>query len=203
MKSQAVGLDLRVDRVYDAAVAPERWPSFLDGLRQELQLKSLHLVFRHPSDGDRGIIASVGTEERFDDAYRSYFYRLNPWRPFGPEAEEGRVLQNDSLLSESEQARTEFYNDWMRPQGIAHPFTAFLYNSGPHEPVSELGGLREKGRKPLQDEDLEPVRRLVPHLQRALAIHSRVQRAELRAVAAEEALDRLLERIDEARREGR
>ena len=37
-----------------------------------------------------------------------------------------------------------------------------------------------RARGPLRDEDLDPVRMLVPHLQRALVIHHRVQAAEMR-----------------------
>ena len=192
MESQPPGLGSHIDRIYQAALEPERWPVFLDGLGEALQLASVHLVFRHPHDGDRGIIASVGIDEHHEEAYRSHFYRLNPWRPFGPEAQEGRVLLSDSILPESEQRRTEFYNDWMRPQGAAHPFVAFLYNAGPGEPLSDLVGFREKSSGPLRDEDLDPVRALVPHLQRALVIHSRIRGAEMRAGASEEALDRLL-----------
>jgi len=191
VKSQGNGLEHHVDRIYQAAVAPEQWPVFLDGLCRELRLASIHLAFRRIREGDRGIVASLGIDERFDEAYRSHFYRLNPWSPYPPEAEEGRVFLNDSTLAESELERTEFYNDWMRPQGIAHPFSAFLYNAAPGDPLSILGGFREKSAGPLRDEDLDPVRLLVPHLQRALAIHSRVQGAEMRAGAAEEALDRI------------
>ena len=186
------GLDSHIDRLYQAAVEPEQWPVFLGGLGEALRLASIHLVFLHPTDDDRGIVASSGIDERHEDAYRSHFYRLNPWRPFGPEAEEGRVLLSDSIIPEREQWRTEFYNDWMRPQGAAHPFVAFLYNAGPGEPLSDLVGFREKSSGPVRNEDLDPVRALVPHLQRALVIHSRVQGAEMRAGAAEEALDRIL-----------
>jgi DNA-binding CsgD family transcriptional regulator len=131
-------------------------------------------------------------DKGFEEAYRSYFCQLNPWRPLGLEAEEGKVLLFDSLLPQGELERTEFYNDWMRPQGAAHPFVAFLYNAGPGEPLSDLVGFREKSSGPVRNEDLDPVRALVPHLQRALVIHSRVQGAEMRAGAAEEALDRIL-----------
>ncbi len=192
MESQPPGLGSHIDRIYQAALEPERWPAFLDGLGEALQLASVHLVFRHPHDGDRGIIASAGIDSHHEDAYRSHFYRLNPWRPFGLEAREGRVLLCDSIIPESEQRQTEFYNDWMRPQGAAHPFVAFLHNDGSGEPLSDLAGFREKSSGPLRDEDLEPVRALVPHLQRALAIHSRIRGAEMRAGASEEALDRLL-----------
>ena len=192
MESQPPRLEPHIDRIYRAALEPEQWPAFLAGLREELGLANVHLVFRHPHDGDRGIIASAGIDEYYENAYRSHFFRLNPWRPFGPEAQEGRVLLSDSIIPESEQRRTEFYNDWMRPQNAAHPFVAFLCNADPVEPLSDLVGFRERDRGPLRDEDLEPVRALVPHLQRALVIHSRVQGAEMRARAAEEALDRVL-----------
>ena len=191
MNSQADRVERHIDRIYQAAVAPEQWPVFLDGLREELRLASVHLLFSTPGDGDRGIVSSAGIDERFEDAYRSHYYRLNPWHPFGPEAKQGRVLLSDSIIPESEQRRTEFYNDWMRPQGAAHPFVAFLYNESSGEPVSTLGGLREKSSGPFRDEDLEPVRSLVPHLQRALVIHSRVQAAEMRAGAVADALDRI------------
>ncbi len=63
---------------------------------------------------------------------------------------EGEVLLCDSIIPESELVRTEFYNDWMRPQGIAHPFVAFLYNASPGEPLSSLVGFREKSAGPLR-----------------------------------------------------
>ena len=191
MNSQADSVERHIDKIYQAAVAPDCWPLFLKGLSKELRLASVHLLFSPPGDGDRGIVASDGIDEHFEDDYRSHYYRLNPWHPFGPEAKQGRVLLSDSIIPESEQRWTEFYNDWMRPQGAAHPFVAFLYNESSGEPVSTLGGLREKSSGPFRDEDLEPVRLLVPHLQRALVIHSRVQAAEMRAGAVADALDRI------------
>jgi DNA-binding CsgD family transcriptional regulator len=191
VKSQGNGLEHHVDRIYRAALAPEQWPEFLEGLRCHLRLASVSLVFRHPGEDDRGIITSVGADEHYGDTYRSHYYKLNPWLPWGQVAQEGRAVLADSVLPQSELRRTEFYNDWLRPQGLAHLFTTFLCHPGQREPVAELGGLRAEGAGPLQDEDLVPVRMLVPHLQRALAIHSRVQGAEMRAGAAEEALDRI------------
>jgi DNA-binding CsgD family transcriptional regulator len=177
-----------IDRIYRAAVAPEQWPVFLDGLRQELRLASIHLVFRHPGDGDRGVTVSLGMDEGSQEAYRSHFYRVNPWRPVGPEAEKGKVLLYDSILPEGKLERTEFYNDWMRPQGVASPFVAFLSEPGSG---MEFGGFRRKSSGPFEKEDLIQIRPLVPHLQRALVIHSRVQGAEIRAGAAADALDRI------------
>ena len=183
------GTARHIDRIYRAAVAPEHWPVFLDALREELRAASIHLLFRLPSDGDQGVDVSRGMDERSAEAYRSHFYRLNPLRLCYPEAEEGTVLVGESVIAESELARTEFYNDWMRSQGIAHSLVAFLYK--PAQVASTLVGFREKSRGPLEKDDFDRIRPLVPHLQRALTIQRRVGAAELRAGAAEEALDRI------------
>jgi DNA-binding CsgD family transcriptional regulator len=192
VESQIVGLEHHIDRIYQAALAPEQWPVFLESLSRELRASTVHLHFRLPGNGDPGVDVSLGMDERFADAYRSHFYTLDPWMPSVVLENDGEVRGLESFVSESELARTEFYNDWMRPQGILHGFGAFLYKSGPEQLVSSLSGFREKSSGPFQKEDLDRIRPLVPHLQRALAIHSRVQGAESRAGATADALDRIV-----------
>ena len=185
------GLESHIDRIYQAAVEPEQWQGFLEKLQKQLRLSNIYLLLSHPGDGERGIGVSLGVPEHFAEAYRSYYYRLNPWRPYGPDVDTGRILQGDGAVPESELVRSEFYNDWMRPQGIAHPFVARLCKPGSGKPDSTFGGFRERSRGPLEKGDLDRIRPLVPHLQRALVIHSRIQGAEVRAGAAAEALDRI------------
>jgi len=180
-----------VDRIYDAALAPERWEAFLEALSKDLRAANLHLVFSAPISGDRGVVASVGMDERHRDAYLSHFHRLNPWRLIRPEAIEGEIRLGDALVPEAELARTEFYNDWMRPQRIAHPLAAVLRSTDRGTPLSELAGYREESSGPFDRESIDLVRQLIPHLQRALVIHARLGGAEMRAGAAEEALDRI------------
>jgi DNA-binding CsgD family transcriptional regulator len=180
-----------IHRIYQAAVEPESWPSFLESLREELRATSLHLGFRLPSAGDPGVFHTLGLQQSFEDAYRSHFHSVDPWMPLIAGESEGAVSALEEFVPESELVRTEFYNDWLRPQGILHGFGAFLHKSGPAQLVSSLSGFRDKQSGPFQKADLDRLRPLVPHLQRALVIHSRVQAAEMRAGAAAEALDRI------------
>jgi DNA-binding CsgD family transcriptional regulator len=186
------GTARHIDRIYQAASAPQHWPLFLESLSQELASQTLHLAFRLPGDGDRGAMLTLGMDEGFVAAYRAHFYLTDPWMPLLAAAKEGDVQVLESFVSESELERTGFYEDWMRPQGIHYGFGAFLHKSGSDELVSSLSGFREKSRGPFQKEDLDGVRLLVPHLQRALGIHARLQGAEMRAGAAAEALDRII-----------
>jgi len=178
-----------IDQIYQAAAAPDRWPAFLEALRGTLGAASITLVF-YRDLGD-GVVYSAGLHEPFLEAYRSGFYRSNPWQAFLPRLGEGEVHLCESVVPESELRRSEFYNQWMRPQGIAHPFLAILSHAGPAATVSYLSGFREEASGPFQPEGLELVQRLVPHLQQALVIHRRIQSAEIWAEAAEGALDRI------------
>jgi DNA-binding CsgD family transcriptional regulator len=180
-----------IDCVYQAAVAPEHWPVFLDALSKELWAASIHILFRCPSDRVRGIDFSLGVDVPTAEAYHTYFYKISPWLPDIAAASEGQIRAFDSFVPDAELLRTEFYNDWMRPQGILHGLGGSLCKSDSQELVSSFGAFREKGRGAFEKQDLDRILLLVPHLQRALTIQRRVGAAELRAGATEEALDQI------------
>lgn len=181
-----------IERIYRAAVDPALWPGFLESLSRDLGAETLHLLFRLPQEGDGGVVVSHGMDASFADAYRTHFFRVNPWRPFGPEVREGAIVLGERLLPEQDLVRSEFYNDWMRPQRLMSSFAAILSDAGPGEPASELVGYRNSSSGSFGDEVLALIEQLLPHLQQALMIHGRLQKAEVSVSAAEAALDRVL-----------
>jgi DNA-binding CsgD family transcriptional regulator len=181
-----------IDRIYQAAIAPECWRAFLESLAEELRARTLHLSFRLPRDGDRGVVFSLGMDESFVSAYRTHFHLIDPWMPSLGAERAGEVHGLEEFISDGQLERTAFYDDWMRPQGIFYAFGAFLRKSGSRDLVSSLSGFRDRGSGPFRKEELDRIRPLVPHLQRALVIHDRVHAAELRAGAAADALDRIV-----------
>lgn len=188
--SDSGGIEKRIEPIYDAAVAPERWPRFLERLSSELGAPALYLVLRFPGEDDPGALFTVGTDPSYDQAYREHYWRKDPWRPLAHLLPEGEVASGHRLLPEEELVRTEFYNDWMRPQGHYHPFTALLRQRG-GIPLASLSGFQPKSAEPLDARQLERLKVLVPHLQRALAIHQRLRETEMRRIGLSEALDRV------------
>lgn len=186
-----LGTARHIDRIYRAAVAPEHWPVFLEALSQELEARTFHLAFRLPCNGDRGVLLTLGMDQRFLDAYRTHFFRMDPWTPLLAMEKEGDIQTLENCVSDGELERTEIFNDWMRPQDIFYGFGVILGKSDAGELVSSLSSFREKSLGPFRNEELDRIRPLVSHLQRALGIHRRLQTAELRAGAAGEALDRI------------
>ena len=112
------GLASEIDQIYRAATEPDQWPVFLESLSHELRVDTLHLAFRLPRDGDCGVMLTLGMDQSFANAYRTYFCVTDPWMPFLAMAKEGDVQALGDFVPDSELARTEFYEKWMRPQGV-------------------------------------------------------------------------------------
>src|SRR5206468_2158509 len=56
--------------------------------------------------------------------------------------------------------------------------------------VSLIGLIRRRGARPVTEDDVSLVSALMPHLQRAVQLHSRIAELEARRHTAEDALDR-------------
>lgn len=182
-------IETLIDPIYDAAVAPERWPRFLATLAPRIDAKGVYLILRFPDEDDPGALFSVGADPAYDEAYREHFWSKDPWRPLAHRLAEGEVQCGYRVVPEEELVRTEFYDEWMRPQGLHHPLTASLQKQGAR-PLSGLRGFRPPGTQPFGPREIDLLRALVPHLQRALVIHRQLRGAEMRRSAAVEALDR-------------
>ena len=90
----------------------------------------------------------------------------------------------DDLLS-----KTEYYNDWMCPQDLIYGMAGFIYKDD--QQMSTIGFHRSKSRGPYGDQQISLIKTLMPHLQRALQLHTRIAglQAELDSLAF--SLDRL------------
>jgi DNA-binding CsgD family transcriptional regulator len=181
-----------LDSAYEAAVAPERWPRFLEQLAPHINAATLHIVLRFPSDGERGAAYSFGAKPEFERSYVERFLEHDPWRARAAATPGGAVSTGERLLASSDLERSEFYRGWMEPQDLLHPVGALLHKPD-GEARSLLAAFRRKSDEPFGPGDLAFVKGLVPHLQRVLAIHRALRAAESVRDAALETLDRLPE----------
>src|SRR5262249_5327456 len=113
-----------------------------------------------------------GDDPVFVSSYANYFHSINPYPPARLETlPVGKVLPASVLLAPEIAIRTEFYADFMRPQGITTDHLgASLHNDGhhvtllaicPHASVFQNDQEIYKDRFAL----------LLPHLMRALEIN--------------------------------
>jgi DNA-binding CsgD family transcriptional regulator len=85
--------------------------------------------------------------------------------------------------------RTEYFNDFLRPVGILHAIGMVPFRTG--SVFALLSLMRRIGAPSFSDADFAFLARFMPHLQRAISIHRRLETVDLARVAASDALDRL------------
>lgn len=185
-------LDALIRKLYDAVLQEESWPSFLEGLARAVRADAVALVAA-TTDGTvlREVTFDLGTDPSARRDYLDYYADLDPWARAGALDEPvGAVAVSERFVSESSLARTEFYNDYYRPNGWHHGFGAKLFEDA-EGMAAVVTGHRHKRRGAFSPEDERLLARLVPHLRRALRM-----RHELEAVSAErEAGAQLLDRV--------
>ncbi|HEY1243301.1 MAG TPA: hypothetical protein VGF29_00585 [Hyphomicrobiaceae bacterium] len=104
--------------VYAALLGAGDWQSWLDRLSRQLPNGKALLLYHDMAGGD----GALSLHANFDPAavvqYNKHYARKNPWqskastRPIGISARAEQMLPRDELV------RTEFYCDFLRPQGI-------------------------------------------------------------------------------------
>ncbi|MGK9236221.1 helix-turn-helix transcriptional regulator [Inquilinus limosus] len=105
-----------VGQVYDAAIGGEAWETVVTRLRDLLGGES-GALFRagYAAPAERAV--HVGCDPAFIPPYNDHYHRMSPTLPIISRLPAGSVRTNHMLVPEAVYARTEFYNDHIRPQG--------------------------------------------------------------------------------------
>jgi DNA-binding CsgD family transcriptional regulator len=180
-------LDL-VDRIYCAAEDQALWPSLLKSLAGTLGCPSTNLFvqdLRHPGGN---AFATFGTDPSFTRSYADHYGKINVFLIRGRALlKSGNVAFSNELCPDGEAFRSEFYNDWVRPQGQSHGLLGTVFNQ--HFLVGNVGAIRARGAKPFTPEDKRLVEALLPHLQRAVRLRSRIAELETLGQSTSDALN--------------
>lgn len=170
-------LDL-VGKAYEAA-ADGSWSHFLnamaDATGSEGTLLWLHDTVDDSArlkDSQTSFLCNVRMAPEFLKSYVEYYTHTNVlMKMIGP-VPEGAVVVSSSAIRDQEFHKTEYYNDWLRPQGIGYALGGPVLKRG--SVVSMFSMSRLKTRGPFQDRDLQLLSMLMPHLRRACLLHKRL-----------------------------
>jgi DNA-binding CsgD family transcriptional regulator len=187
--SANLALDL-VGLIYESACEPAGWRKFLERYSDAVHCTASSVLLY---DADR-LAGNVAASAGFDPAdlrkYNEYYVGVDPWARHGRHVMvAGGVFAGDGLCPGSELERSEFYADFLRPMDAFHQFCGVI--SVESSMASVIASLRPKRRGPFQQEELSLLTTLMPHLQRALALHRRLGWLQASAHSAMTLLDRL------------
>lgn len=158
--------------VYEGPVEAVPWHRFLSLLRETLAAKAVSLILRPPSATARGVIVNVGGSMASVDDYVSELYALDPFvdLPIGAVVTLHEFVGSDDLL------QSDIYRLSMVPAGIYDILGADMRVDGELE--ARLRISRSRGGRAFSDQDKKLLAALIPHLQRAILLHARVNKIE-------------------------
>ena len=179
-----------IDAIYDAAADPARWDQALALLRDHLGGTNAAVTIMDTSPLKLESRVSVGIDPQYAASYASYYASKNPIWLRAPVCSPGTVLANWMVMDTSEVSKTEFYNDWVRPQRFHATLACYVLKEGAASGVVSVA--REAGKGEFEREDVDAfAHTIAPHLRRAAQMQLRLMRVELDRAGSVEAMDRL------------
>jgi DNA-binding CsgD family transcriptional regulator len=184
------GKDLQrlLARIYETGSGD--WDTLLDEITRFLEGSAIALISHDFKHNLGSILSARGYNQKFLRAYALHHAHQNVWlareRDYRPP---GTIHIGEHLVPEDQLLRTKFYDEWLRPQDLHHRLCAVL--SREHAIAVFLEIMRPRQGAAFGHDDIERLRLLLPHLQRALRLHRRMAELELERDAALRALDQL------------
>ncbi|MEZ5606004.1 MAG: helix-turn-helix transcriptional regulator [Burkholderiaceae bacterium] len=185
-----------VRSIYDAALDAKRWPDFLARFATAFSSESAVIFGQDFSDRSVDIgahpasfAAHHGVGEDAMYAFAQHYCRCNVWTENEQLHQHGQVVNAARLYPERQLPRTEWYADWLRPQGLFHSFAAVVEKRAQRS--FNVTAMRSKRRGPYTADEETRLYALMPHLQTAFALHRRLHRADALAHASLTVLERL------------
>ena len=166
---------------YDAILEPTRWPDALGGFAA--QFGANHAIFAASNGGANGPqIDWVGVVPEYQERFRHFVRDNNPIQVAPGHRYHGQPYTDRMVMPTTAFQRTNFYQDWCRPQRIETVMGAAIIQDARGIVLLGLGRA-----DPFSDAELVLHRSLMPELDRIMALRMRLmevdlQRARLRAL---------------------
>ena len=160
-----------IERVYAAALTPAEWQEVMEGVAAAFRGTAV-LFTQDTRDGRAEISLSADADPVFVRLYEQHYCFTNVWYE--------RVRRVGSIIIEAvppDLHRTEYYADFLRPQGLAACISTPLRVDGSR--AMDLAVMRSSQRSEFEAREVEAWKRLVPHLLRAFDVQDKLHVAQL------------------------
>lgn len=177
-----------IDRAYAASLDPLGWAHFLDSLAETFG-GGAALFSQDSRNADASIAEFVRFDPAYIQSYVEYYGQVNVWFPIWSNWPVGKAGVTPEMLDLDFLKRSEWYGDWLQPQGLRDCIGAVLLRSG--SVTTNLSLIRGEDQGIFGQSDIAFWSKLTPHMQRAVQIHRELCSARLQRDGALGALDRL------------
>ncbi len=189
--------DYLVHRIYDASLAPERWPEVMAGVVQACGAKRGGLFTPQHTPAQGGLMIPVDLPDSMMALWAARFSGVEN-DPFTRAAvarglfREGLALDGDDLVPTRTLLPTPFYRELWSPVDIGRMCGGVVFDStDAHKLPTVVVLFRRLQDPPFGSAELTLVRRFVAHLSRALGVMFHLRGAQWREASKRATLDRL------------
>jgi DNA-binding CsgD family transcriptional regulator len=176
-----------VKLTYEAAADSSRWSDFLRLFGKAIRAPSTVFIIHDNTHQKADTSGAIGFDPAWIKSYQEYFVTINPWLAGNP-YRRGAVAVSEQVLTDSKLLRTEYYNDFLRPQDWF--YCCGVLTAQDESTTCEITAMRSRRAGSFTSDEVALFEYLAPHLQRAVRIHNRIAGLESGLNAAADVLDR-------------
>jgi len=177
-----------LEALYGAPLDASGWDEFLSLTAAAAGGESAALLMYDSSNAQSVMSREWGFHPEVTHLYAAHYGAIDIWRS-AVTASSDWVGISEQFVPASVLARSEFYNDLLLPYGIPHGIFAMV-ERGPTR-VANLSICRGARYGPFEEKNLELVRFLKPHIQRAFKLHFQLSELRVRSKGIEATLNML------------
>lgn len=178
-----------VGMAYEAALDESKWPSFLEAVVSAMGGASALLRSHDNLNHSASFNASVGYDPAWQAAYCKHFVKLDYYNHMMVQYAPGRIFSSDQHIDQRALRKTEYCNDYLRPQDKVHAIGTFLLKDDEQSLV--FGIQRGKRAGAFGDEEAGLISTLAPHVTRAFQVHRKIHTVTAEKQQAQGALDQM------------
>ncbi|CAG2158007.1 hypothetical protein LMG31506_06210 [Cupriavidus yeoncheonensis] len=175
--------------VYEGPMEPVPWGHALEMLRKQLDASYVSFILRSPASDRSGLAVHAsahGTSLEAEASYNSYYYAIDPFINLPTD----RAVTVDEALGAGNWCRSEIYRQFLQPLGIRYLLGADIRTDDGVE--CRLRICRQDDAQDFSEVDKATCGAILPHLRRAIRLHSRLDVVESERSLYAGAIDRML-----------
>lgn len=159
-----------VERLHQAALDPAHWQDFIAGLEQAFPGVKLSIHGLDTRLDQVFLAAHCGFQTPAMASYLEHFHAINPFVTASQSTPFGTVRRSYLDIPDEVLTRTEFYNDWMRPQDDLFGAVALKLQPLAARTLVLAANIRKRDRDTVEPQIQRLFEDLAPHVDHAFQV---------------------------------
>jgi DNA-binding CsgD family transcriptional regulator/PAS domain-containing protein len=190
----AAALSALAERIYDAALRPERWHAAVAAVAHSFRCGKALLFTPYVAPHDGGLAIPSGIAEEALQQWASSYIEHDVWSRAlasrGP-LRAGTVLIDEQLVPEAEFVQSRIYTEFLSGVGIGRVCAGLVVGNEAGLTATSLAVFRGIDEPPFDAADIEWMSMLAAHVSRSLRLMQRLDMQRLQQAALQASFDRV------------